>query len=134
MPGRKRVYTSTSPLRHKAKMERVFLGKVTEPTGVALATAINAEWERGFGTYKEAYRKLKEWLAQAHPDVPRGLYGLYRSFLFKAMKEIPSGADPQGLINEFASKCGLDPNVLAAILEYFGLAQVKSGEEVSKSH
>jgi len=50
------------------------------------------------------------------------------------MKEIPSGSDPDGLVNEFASKCGLDAGVLASILEYFGLATVKSGEEVTKSH
>jgi len=65
------------------------------------------------------YIRLKEYLGRVHPEVPRGLYGLYRSFLLKAQKEIPKGADPEGIIDYFVRRCGLDPNVLMDIHRKF---------------
>jgi len=126
---RKRKYTATSALRHQYKMERVLLGKPSEETSVALARAINSEWSQAFGNIREAYRKLKEYLGKKHPDVPVGLYAFYRSFLLKAMKNIPIGASPDALIEEFRKKCGLDPTVMADVLEYFGLITEKTEEE-----
>jgi len=129
MPKR-RDYRPSSPWRHQAKMERLILGKVTEETGIAMARSITTEWTRRYGDFNEAYRKMRQFLLSKHPDFPKGQLGLYRSFLFKALKEIPAGADPEALVDEFKVKCGLDPSIMYEILEYFGLYKREAEEEV----
>jgi hypothetical protein len=130
---RKRKYTATSALRHQLKMERVLLGRPSEETALAAARAINAEWSQAYGNYREVYRKLKEYLGKAHPDVPSGLYGLYRSFLFKALANVPKGASPDAIIDEFAKKCRLDVAVMRDVLEQFGMHIERSEEELVTS-
>jgi len=127
--ARKRKYTASSSARHKLKMERIFSAGVSPETAREVASAVNSEWANAFGTIREAYRKMKEYLGKAHPEVPIGLYGLYRSFVLKAMKHIPTGASPDSLIDEFVKKCGLDAGVMSDLLQYFGLAIEKAQEE-----
>jgi hypothetical protein len=126
---RKRKYTGSSALRHRLKMERVLLGHPTESTGSAAAAAINAEWEFAFGDFKEAYAKLKGWLSSKHPDVPKGQYAFYRSFLFRAKRLIPIGYSPESIVDAFITSCGLREDVCWDILEYFGLATKRETEE-----
>jgi hypothetical protein len=126
---RKRKYTGSSALRHKLKMERVLLGRPTEPTAAAAATAINAEWEFAFGPFKDDYARLKAWLSSKYPDVPRGQYAFYRSFLFRSKRLIPMGYDPAAIIDAFGVSCGLREDVCWDILEQFGLATKRETEE-----
>jgi hypothetical protein len=130
---RKRKYTATSSLRHQLKMERVFLGRPSEETAIATARAVSAEWSQAFGNYREVYRKLKEYLGRAHPEVPPGLYGFYRSFLFKALANVPEGTSPDSIIDDFIKKCGLDAGVMRDVLEQFGVHIERSEEEVVTS-
>ena len=76
-------------------------------------------WIQAFIPIHEDYMRLKEYLRRAHSEVPRGLYGLYRSFLLKAQKEIQRGTDPERIIDYFVRRCGLDPNVLRDIYRKF---------------
>jgi len=127
--ARKKKFTETSALRHKVAMERIFSAGVSEETAREVANAVNNAWIRAFGAIHKDYMRLKEYLGKAHPEVPAGLYGLYRSFLLKAQKEIPTGRNPEELIDEFSRKCGLDPVVLRDILEHFSPSYEKPTEE-----
>lgn len=133
--ARRKSYKATSPVKHLYKMERLLYGKPSEETALALARASNQEWAMKFGKLRDAYRQMKEFLKASHPEVPVGQYGLYRSFLLRALARIPNGEDPETIVEAFRVKCGLDTGVMWDILEFFNLASRKNEEEVaSKSN
>lgn len=121
--AKSKKYRPSSAIRYQAKMEKFLRGRVRDSKAAAFVAT--SQWTLKFSAYHEAYLRLEQFLASVHPEVPKGLYGFYRSFLFKAMKkameEIPNSADVDNLTEEFKKKLGLDEKIMRDILRYFGL-------------
>jgi len=121
----------TSSPRYRLKMYRLFAGQVEPQLALEVSDMALAKWNEEYGRFHNAYKQMKDYILRNHPNVPVALLGLYRSFLFKAMKEIPNGADPEELINEFQKKAGLDPVIMREILALPALQNSKPESEVT---
>ena len=122
-------YTSTP--RYRLKMYRLFGGQEYSQLALEVSDMAQAKWNEEYGRFHNAYLRMKDYILRNHPNVPVAQLGLYRSFLFKAMKEIPNGADPEDLINEFQKKAGLDTTIMREILALPDLQVSKSETEVT---
>jgi len=128
---RSKELRATTPVRYRLKMYRLFSGMTAPDLAKEASDVVLAQWNLKFGAYHEAYLKMKQFLLATHPDLPKGQLGYYRSFLFRAMKQIPAGYDPEDLIEEFHKKLGLDPVIMREILDYFGLSYNRPREEAT---
>jgi len=120
-------YRQTTTPRYRLKIYRQMAGQTDPELVKEFANSVEAEWNEKFGKYREAYEWLKQFLGNPQntggKTVPKALYGLYRSFLFKAMKRVPAGDDPQTIIDYFEEHAGLDSNVMWEILQKKNIAQ-----------
>ncbi|PMQ00719.1 MAG: hypothetical protein CBR30_09690 [Dictyoglomus sp. NZ13-RE01] len=129
--ARKRVFNMATPVKMQGKLERLLIGRISEETALTLARLGASQWNESFGVYKRLYEQMKTILQKQFPDVPHGQYGLYRSFMLKAYKSIPKGADPEALISDYVKITGVREDVLRYLLDYFGLITERSGEETA---
>lgn len=119
--ARKKVFRPYTPAKLRGKIYKTLEARVDAETAKEIAVGASGEWNARWGSYRVAYERLKAILVEA--GVPVGMAGLYRSFLFLAMKRIPEGWSPEALVDYYSSKVGLPEDVLWNILEEFGLAR-----------
>jgi len=120
-------YRQTSTPRYRLKMYRQMVGQVDPALAMEFTNSVEAQWNAKFGRFRESYEWLRQFLDNPNNTdgkvVPKAQYGLYRSFLFKAMKRVPAGDDPQTIIDYFEEHAGLDADVMWAILQKRNIAK-----------
>jgi len=120
-----KIYRDSSNIRYEGKLYETLRARMGDKYAEKVAPLIESTWESRFMVYHRMYEQLKEFLSNPRNTngvvVPKALYGLYRSFLFYAYKEINTGTEPEAVIRRFKNKAGLDEGVMRAILRYFGL-------------
>ncbi len=118
---RKRVFRPYTPAKLRGKIYKTLEVRVDPDSAREISYGAESEWNARWGQYRMAYERLKPILDEL--GVPVGLRGLYRSFLFLALKRIPEGWSPEALVDYYSSKTGLPEDNLWRILEEFGLGR-----------
>jgi hypothetical protein len=80
---RKRVLTPSSVPRYRAKLKRLYAPSLGDETPLIVA-GMEQVWNKNFGEYSRAWYAFKE---KYGAQVPRGLWGITRSCLFKMIYE-----------------------------------------------
>lgn len=128
---RSKEYRQTTSVRYRIKSYRLFVGFSNPEMAKEVSDLVTDQWNAKFGQYRDAYLRMKIWVLARYPDLPKGQLGLYRSFLFKAMKAVPTGANPDDIIKEFEKKLGLKREVMEYILTMPGLNFSRDTEETT---
>jgi len=115
--ARRRTYSITSPIRHKAKMARLLGSGVPEQVVLEFVDTVNAEWLQKFGEYRALYQDFLNYI-KGKVEIPVGLRGLARSGLFKCYKVRKTGGDVDACLEEYRRKTGLPVEVIEAIRDY----------------
>ena len=116
-------YSKTSVPRYAGKVYEVLKARLGEEYAKQAAAEVQSRWEDGFIPYHSLYVILRTFLEKRHPEIPVGMYGLYRSFLYYAWKEINTGTPYTAVLDRFEHKLGLSRTVMMDILNEFGLVK-----------
>ena len=116
-----KVYRDSTDIRYEGKQYVQFAGRFGSEYAQKVAPEVYRDWKARFEPYREKYAELKAYLEQKYPNIPKGMYGLYRSFLFYAYKHIQTGSSPEEVIKRFENNLSLKRDVMESILRHFGL-------------
>jgi len=127
--ARQRKWKASTPVRFQGKMATLLAHRLgdTAPVVASLATS---EYVGRIANYRQAYETAK--LVLQENGVPKGLWGLYRSFVMKAVKEGSKGYPLDGIVEYFERQVGLDRGVMNEILDRLGLTTPPEATAPSK--
>lgn len=130
-----KVWRDDTSIRYEGKQYVQFVGRFGQEYAQKVAPLVRKQWEAKFNQYRVLYEALKDFFEKYNAEhranpIPKGQYGLYRSFLFYAWKHIQTGSDPNDVIERFANNLGLDRAVMREILRYFHLDRRPTRETV----
>jgi len=135
MAGRRKIYTTASSFRYKAKMYDYMSrgGRVPMTLAMEVVDAMGTTWDTNFGTYKsfrknDVVPKLKEM------GVPTLFWGIIQALAMKVEKERirRSTKDPtviEAIINRVVDEHGIRGTIVERALRVvFGLEAPVAGE------
>jgi len=125
-----KVYRDSTDDRYEGKQYVQFVGRFGPEYAQKVAPKVSKQWKERFGYYHQKYEELVAYLQAKYPDLPKGQYGQYRSFLFYALKNIPTGSKPVEVIDRFKRNLGLSTLIMDDILRHFGLLSEKPVKEL----
>jgi hypothetical protein len=114
--ARKRVVRATTAPRYMLKMYRLFGVQAPPEVVQAVVSGMNAERERGFGPYHQAWRAIQneEWFAA----LPRGERGKVKAGLNYAIKALEKKLPDTAIYAHLVSVIGLSEDIATRLLDF----------------
>jgi len=110
------VVRATTSARYMLKMYRLFGAQAPPEVVQTVVSGMNAERERGFGPYHQAWRALQneEWFA----NLPRGARGMVKAGLNYALKALEKKLPDAAIYSHLVAVIGLDEDTATRILDF----------------
>ena len=109
------VRATTAP-RYMLKMYRLFGAQAPPEVVQTIVSGMNAERERGFGPYHQAWRAIQneEWFA----NLPRGMRGMVKAGLNYALKALEKKMPDTAIYSHLITVIGLDEETATRVLDF----------------
>jgi len=114
--ARKRVVRATTSARYMLKMYRLFGVQAPPEIVQTVVSGMNAERERGFGPYHQAWRAIQneEWFAA----LPRGMRGMVKAALNYGLKALEKKMPDDAILAHFTNVIGLPADLARNVLDF----------------